>query len=68
MVLPICAKCNKQVNKMVTFRDELTRRWVYIVYCHGEEEKADLDDETCVSCNSILVGKAFIQKILPSIP
>jgi hypothetical protein len=61
--LPICALCNKPVDKVESmYRIELSAKH-FRVYCHGDVEEALLNDETIEDCNSIRFGQAFIDKL-----
>ncbi len=59
MNLPICKVCNKPVERMLTWTDDLRREDVFVVYCHGKEEEARLTFRMQAEANSIEVGFAF---------
>lgn len=43
MILPICAVCNKPVERMEHREDNFRATLIYTVYCHGEEESGIVD-------------------------
>ena len=61
--LPICAVCNKPVERMESMYDIAWARKRFRVYCHGEMEESILDDETIEDSSSIRMGQAFIDKL-----
>lgn len=61
--VPMCAVCNKPVDKMESmYRVELGAKH-FRVYCHGDMEEAMLDDVTIEDCGSVRFGQAFIDKL-----
>lgn len=61
--LPICAVCNKPVEKMESWHDPMSMRKVFRVQCHGQSEMAVLSDEVIMDCDSVRMGQAFIDKL-----
>lgn len=62
--VPICAVCNKPVERIESmYRIELAAKH-FRVYCHGDMEEAMLDDVTIEDCGSVRFGQAFIDKLL----
>ena len=61
--LPICAVCNKPVERMESMYDIAWARKRFRVYCHGQTEEAFLNDETIEDSDSIRMGQAFIDKL-----
>lgn len=60
---PICAICNKPVDRVESmYRIEMSAK-LFRVYCHGDVEEAFLNDETIEDCNSVRFGQAFIDKL-----
>lgn len=64
LTLPICAKCNKPVDYMYESYDPCNRRKEFIVKCHGEIERTDINDEILEDMISIKPGLAFNKKLL----
>ena len=42
MPLPLCAVCNKPVDKLVSWVDSNRDTLVFIAFCHGEQERCEL--------------------------
>jgi len=61
--VPMCAVCNKPVEKVESMYDIAYGAKRFRVYCHGDMEEAMLDDVTIEDCNSITFGQAFINKL-----
>jgi hypothetical protein len=61
--VPLCAVCNKPVERIESMYDPMSMRKVFRVYCHGDFEEARLDDDLIEDCNSIRMGQAFIDKL-----
>ena len=61
--LPICAVCNKPVERMESMYDIAWARKRFRVYCHGQTEEAFLNDEIIEDCDSIRMGQAFIDRL-----
>jgi len=61
--VPICAVCNKPVERMESMYDIALARKRFRVFCHGQTEEAFLDDVTIFACDSIRMGQAFIDTL-----
>jgi hypothetical protein len=61
--LPLCAVCNKPVERMESMYDINTYQKRFRVYCHGEFEEAFLNDVDIENVDSIRMGKAFVDKL-----
>jgi hypothetical protein len=61
--VPLCAVCNKPVERMDSMYDINTYQKRFRVYCHGDVEEATLDDMLIWSVDSIQMGQAFIDKL-----
>jgi hypothetical protein len=60
---PMCAVCNKTVEKVESMYDIAYGAKRFRVYCHGDVEEAMLDDVTIEDCDSVRFGQAFIDKL-----
>lgn len=63
--LPLCAKCNKDVDEIKFGSCFMTCRKVFIVKCHGEEEVTIISDQI-VKNTKLEKGIAFSTKLLGS--
>jgi hypothetical protein len=61
--VPLCAICNKPVERVESMYDPVWAAKRFRVYCHGDMEEAMLDDVTIEDCNSVRFGQAFIDKL-----
>jgi hypothetical protein len=61
--VPLCAICNKPVERVESMYDFAWSAKRFRVYCHGDMEEAMLDDVTIEDCNSVRFGQAFIDKL-----
>jgi len=61
--VPICAVCNKRVDRMESEYDINTYQKRFRVYCHGQTEEAFLSDMDIWDADSIRMGQAFIDKL-----
>lgn len=61
--LPICAICNKPVERVESMYDIAYGGKRFRVFCHGDFEEAMLDDVLIEDCNSVQFGQAFIDKL-----
>jgi hypothetical protein len=61
--LPICAVCNKPVERMDSMYDMNTNQKRFRVYCHGQMEEALLNDMDIWDADSIRTGQAFVDKL-----
>ena len=61
--VPMCAVCNKPVERMESMYDIAWAIKRFRVYCHGDMEEAMLDDVTIEDCDSVRMGQAFIDKL-----
>lgn len=60
---PVCAICNKPVERVESMYDIAWAAKRFRVYCHGDMEEAMLDDVIIEDCNSVRFGQAFIDKL-----
>ena len=61
--VPLCAVCNKPVERVESMYDIAYGAKRFRVYCHGDMEEAMLDDVTIEDSNSVRFGQAFIDKL-----
>lgn len=61
--VPMCAVCNKPVERVESMYDIAYAAKRFRVYCHGDTEEAMLDDVTIEDSNSVRFGQAFIDKL-----
>jgi len=61
--VPMCAVCNKPVEKIESMYDIAYGGKRFRVYCHGETEEAMLDDVLIEDNYSVSFGQAFIDKL-----
>lgn len=61
--VPLCAVCNKPVERMESMYDIAWARKRFRVYCHGDMEESMLDDVIIEDCDSVRFGQAFIDKL-----
>ena len=61
--LPLCAVCNKPVERMDSEYDINTCQKRFRVYCHGQVEEAFLNDMDIWNADSIRMGQAFIDTL-----
>lgn len=61
--LPLCAVCNKPVERMESMYDINTCQKRFRVYCHGQMEEATLNDMDIWNADSIRMGQAFIDTL-----
>ena len=61
--VPLCAVCNKPVERMECEYEYNTLRRRFRVYCHGQTEVATLTDMDIWNADSIRMGQAFIDKL-----
>jgi hypothetical protein len=61
--VPMCAVCNKPVERVESMYDIAYGAKRFRVYCHGDMEEAMLDDVTIEDCTSVQFGEAFIDKL-----
>lgn len=62
--VPMCAVCNKPVERVESMYDIAYGGKRFRVYCHGDMEEAMLDDTIIEDSNSVRFGQAFIDKLL----
>lgn len=60
-ILPICAVCNKPVEKMDRREDRKNQTITFTVHCHGEEEHCILDVHGYMTAAHITIARAFEQ-------
>ena len=61
--LPLCAVCNKPVERMESEYDMNANQKRFRVYCHGQTEEAFLNDMDIWNADSIRMGQAFMDKL-----
>jgi len=61
--VPLCAVCNKPVERVESMYDISYGAKRFRVYCHGEMEEAMLDDTLIEDSDSVRFGQAFIDKL-----
>lgn len=61
--VPLCAVCNKPVERMESMYDINNYQKKFRVYCHGQMEEALLNDMDIWNADSIRMGQAFIDKL-----
>lgn len=61
--VPMCAVCNKPVEKVESMYDIAYGSKRFRVYCHGSMEEAILDDVLIEDNYSVSFGQAFIDKL-----
>ena len=61
--VPMCAICNKPVERMESIYDINNYQKRFRVYCHGQMEEATLNDMDIWNADSIRMGQAFIDKL-----
>ena len=61
--VPMCAICNKPVERMESMYAPEWYAKKFRVYCHGDMEEAMLNDEIIEDGYSVRFGQAFIDKL-----
>ena len=61
--VPLCAICNKPVERMESMYNINQYQKRFRVYCHGQMEEAFLNDMDIWDADSIRIGQAFIDKL-----
>ncbi len=61
-LMPLCAKCNKIVDRMDQADDFRTRDMLFRVSCHVEHEEARIPYELQMDMTRLKRGVAFIQR------
>lgn len=61
--VPLCAICNKPVERMDSEYDINLYQKRFRVYCHGQMEEALLSDMDIWNADSIRMGQAFIDTL-----
>lgn len=61
--VPLCAVCNKPVERMDSMYDINNYQKRFRVYCHGQTEEAFLNDMDIWNADSIRMGQAFIDTL-----
>jgi len=61
--VPLCAICNKPVERMESLYDINKYQKVFRVFCHGQMEEAFLNDMDIWNADSIRMGQAFVDKL-----
>ena len=64
--MPFCAVCQKPVDEVRCWYDEMRRQRVYEARCHGAVERCELTDYTLAMVEGNLrFGEAFKRAALP---
>ena len=61
--VPLCAICNKPVERMESLYDINKYQKVFRVFCHGQIEEVLRSDRDIWNADSIRMGQAFIDKL-----
>ena len=61
--VPLCAVCNKPVERMDSEYDINAYQKRFRVYCHGQVEEAFLSDMDIWNADSIRMGQAFVDTL-----
>ncbi|CAB4131348.1 hypothetical protein UFOVP133_67 [uncultured Caudovirales phage] len=61
--VPLCAICNKPVERMESMYAPEWYAKKFRVYCHGDMEESMLSDELIEDGYSVRFGQAFIDKL-----
>ncbi|CAB4134283.1 hypothetical protein UFOVP272_42 [uncultured Caudovirales phage] len=61
--VPLCAVCNKPVERVESMYDIARAAKRFRVYCHGDMEEHLLRDELIEDGYSVRFGQAFIDKL-----
>ena len=61
--VPLCAICNKSVERMESEYDINSYQKRFRVYCHGDVEEALLSDMDIWNADSVRMGQAFVDKL-----
>ena len=61
--VPMCAICNKSVERIESMYDIAYGGKRFRVFCHGDMEEAMLDDVLIEDNYSVQFGQAFIDKL-----
>jgi hypothetical protein len=64
--VPVCAVCKREVDEIMSYRDEMLHCMVFVVRCHGAEQQINLDDSILLEATRISMGEAFATKELTS--
>ena len=62
--VPLCAVCNKPVERMDSEYDINAYQKRFRVYCHGQVEEAFLSDMDIWNADSIRMGQAFVDTLV----
>lgn len=63
MTLQICcAVCKKPVERIEREHDLRRRETIFTVYCHGQSERAALQDRLIREADGIAIHEAFVQE------
>ena len=62
---PTCARCQKPVDKVETFKDETRLVFLVTAFCHGDTEVSEVPAELFHGFDHAECGQAFAQKQLP---
>ena len=61
--VPLCAVCNKPVERMESIYDISQYQKRFRVFCHGQMEEAFLSDMDVWNADSIRMIQAFVDKL-----
>lgn len=62
---PRCAVCQKPVETIAWWDDQLSCKRVFVVRCHGDEERTVVTDELLAGADGLCFGRAFDRHQLP---
>jgi len=67
---PRCAQCQREVDEVIEYYDQLAMQHVIIARCHGEEERAVITDQLLRSERHWSIGTvdAFQSKPIGALP
>ena len=61
-IVPICAICNKPVDNVSKWRDDIRHRDVYEVECHQKRKEYHIYDYDLRNTKCLIIDKAFIEE------
>lgn len=64
--LPFCAVCQKPVDELRSWYDEMLQQRVYEARCHGQVERCELTDYVLAMADNLRFGEAFKRTALPA--
>lgn len=63
--VPMCARCNKPVDRLIEVEDETFNRLIFIAACHGDRERIIIthDELLAMGGGSLQFGRAFVEPL-----